>query len=182
MTGQVSDVLYYKKTEYSIVGVSGGELPSPYTFGMTTYSATTACWRGFQLAFRVEDSLILDGLWLNTKEPKDINGQKATKSPSFFDYYYEDIGYFWNFTGSITIAKDFLQNMYIHMGFQEAVAFETVLKLTFKEGKLTKVTDLSKFYLEKRENKDYEREPLDPTNKDSTKEWIKERFNLRKKE
>ncbi len=183
MTGQVSDVIKYKGESYTIVGFSSDLiLPSPTTFGMEAYSTNTACWRGFQLAFLVEDSLILDGVWINTKEPKEINGQKAEPCPSFFEYFYENLNYLCRTSGKIKIAKDFIQEMYVHMGFQEAIAFKTVFELTFEEGKLTKVSDFSQYYAERREKGDHFQEPLNPMEHESVKEWVNERFNLKDKE
>ena len=48
------------------------------------------------------------------------------------------------FDGGIIIGNDFLTRYYIHMGFQRVYAYKTVYELIFKEGLITKKTDLSK--------------------------------------
>lgn len=52
---------------------------------------------------------------------------------------YEDKPY----TGKIRIAKDFLHKYYIHMGLQKWYAFKTTLELTYENGVLKDVKNLS---------------------------------------
>lgn len=47
------------------------------------------------------------------------------------------------FTGIIRLAKDFIQDLYVHMGFQKASAFETVYDITLLKGEVLKVKDHS---------------------------------------
>ncbi len=48
-----------------------------------------------------------------------------------------------SYTGGLLLARDFIQSMYVHMGFQKLTSFETVHELIFEQGKLTKATDHS---------------------------------------
>ncbi|MEM4721362.1 MAG: hypothetical protein QXT73_04810 [Candidatus Methanomethylicaceae archaeon] len=43
------------------------------------------------------------------------------------------------FIGKLRLAKDFIQELYVHMGFQKPSAYQTVLDLLFEEGYLKKL-------------------------------------------
>lgn len=48
-----------------------------------------------------------------------------------------------NFTGKIRIAKDFVNELYIHMGYQKPTSFRTVLDVTLRNKWLAKIQDRS---------------------------------------
>jgi len=48
------------------------------------------------------------------------------------------------------LAKDFIRELYIHMGYQKATAFETVLDVTLKNGRVVEITDRSQEIEQKR--------------------------------
>lgn len=54
------------------------------------------------------------------------------------------------FTGKIRLAKDFPEELYIHMGYQKPTAFKTVLDITLKEGRVVEIKDRSQEMEEKR--------------------------------
>ena len=56
---------------------------------------------------------------------------------------YSDLNIQIDFGGELRLAADFIEEMYIHMGFQKPSAFKKVIDLFFEEGKLAKVLDLS---------------------------------------
>jgi hypothetical protein len=47
------------------------------------------------------------------------------------------------FTGKIRLARDFINELYIHMGFQKPTAFRTVLDVTINNGKIINIKDRS---------------------------------------
>lgn len=47
MTAQISDTFLFKGDQYSLIGMSGGDLISPEQFGMEPKMIHTACYRGF---------------------------------------------------------------------------------------------------------------------------------------
>lgn len=57
---------------------------------------------------------------------------------------YENLNVPVHFTGKMRLAKGFLPEFYVHMGFQKPTAYWTVLDLTFENGQLVKVEDCSK--------------------------------------
>jgi hypothetical protein len=54
------------------------------------------------------------------------------------------------FTGKVRLGKDFIQDLYIHMGFQKATAFQTVLDFVFESGQLVSTADISERVARKR--------------------------------
>ena len=56
------------------------------------------------------------------------------------------------YTGKILLGDGFLQEYYIHMGFQRGWAYQKLIELIFKEGILLECNDLSHIAKAQREN------------------------------
>ncbi|MEI6069133.1 MAG: hypothetical protein WCP96_17490 [Methylococcaceae bacterium] len=56
---------------------------------------------------------------------------------------YENLKVLIPLTGRLRLARDFISTFYVHMGFQKATAFETVLDITLENGHIVEVTDRS---------------------------------------
>ena len=54
------------------------------------------------------------------------------------------------FTGKLRIARGFIDELYIHMGFPKPSAFKTVVDLTFEAGKLKGTKNRSREMMKKR--------------------------------
>ena len=149
MTGQIPDKLIYNKSSYSIVGLKGEGLPSPLDFGLEPTSPHTANWRGFIMTYTIaENRLIVEEMNVTVKDLKekpplinDINPE--TKKEGVFHLTYSSLKLKTQFTGKILIAKDFIDSMYVHMGFQSPISFKSVIELEISDGTLIKVTDFS---------------------------------------
>ena len=125
---------------------------SPEQFGMESEMIHTACYRGFISTYEITD----DGLYLKefTIKEKDENYLPIDGVlPKKEDYLatYEKLNHHVDFTGKIRLAKDFIQDLYIHMGYQKASAFETVLDISFENGKVVEINERSKEIEKKRE-------------------------------
>ena len=179
MTGQIPDSFLYKDEVYSLSGISKGDLFSPTDYGFSPRIASTACWRGYVLYFTIRnESLILVDMAINASEELEINGVKPEKKNNTFKLHYHDLNFKIDFTGTLIIAKDFIDTMYVHMGFQRLIAYETVLELNFDHGKLISERDLS-HQIKKQRDKN----PLDKSTPKSMKdkdirEWIERSFSL----
>lgn len=155
MTAQIPDTFIYEKQEYELVGLSGEGLPTAEFFGMKPKTLHTACWRGYYMTFEIKDNkLFLKDLFLRTRNGKykSVNGIKPKKHDEFGMTIrkYENIDYQVPFTGKIRLAKDFIDELYIHMGFQKPSAFKTVIDFTLKNGQIIKIEDISKVFEKKR--------------------------------
>ncbi|GAG79916.1 unnamed protein product, partial [marine sediment metagenome] len=145
MTAQIPDEFILNGENFSLVGMKGNGLFEPLDFGIIPHSASTACWRGYVMKYHfTKDKLILDGMRVNTNDPPRINGIEPEKEGNLFKYYYKNLNLKTNFTGKVLLAKDFIQSMYVHMGFQRPIAFETVVEIDVKSGEIISVRDLSK--------------------------------------
>ncbi len=125
-----------------------------------------------------ENNLILQDMQLNTKEAKKINGVKPKKTKDIFKFHYQDLNLKLDYSGKLLIARDFIDEMYVHMGFQRPIAFRKVVELDFKNGELLSVNDLSE-QMENRRNKAPADGARPKTMKDKdVKNWIKDTFSL----
>ncbi len=155
MTGQIPDLVEYNGIEYTLVGYKGKKFFSPLDYDMKPRITSTACRRGFVVKYRCSnESLTVEKLEINVEKAKEINGVKGTKNteePISFQYCYENLNLEIPFSGKLLIASDFINEMYVHMGFQRAIAFKKVIELKFKEGKLISTKDISSEMKKKRE-------------------------------
>ena len=171
MTAQIDDKFHYHNKEYSVGGISEGKLFDFSEFGieMEPGLESSACWRGYMAYFALSvDQLILDDLFVNllgepnearTEQPlrrgREINGVIPVTNedmPAHFNNHYRRLHYELDYSGGILIADDFIQGLYVHMGFQKPWKYETVIELVFEEGQLIKETDQSEKMAEFREN------------------------------
>jgi len=183
-TAQIPDEFKYNGELFSLVGLRGNGLPTPEDFGMQPYFRCTACWRGYVMKYNfTKDLLILDGMLVNTKKPPKINGVEPQMGKdtdiSLFDYCYTNLNLKTEFTGKVLLAKDFIRQMYVHMGFQRSMAYKTVVEIQVENGTITGIRDLSKQMEEERKKKDSYKgaQPRSNSSKD-IESWVKKTFSL----
>lgn len=151
MTAQISDTFLFNGNNYSLIGIIGDIFPSPSQFGMDAEMLHTACYRGFYATYEITgDILYLRELTLREKNGNyvSIDGIK----PVIKDYQatYNGLNLEVSFTGKIRLAKDFIDDLYIHMGYQKPTAFKTVFDITLKDGRVVEILDRSPEMEEKR--------------------------------
>ncbi len=185
MTGQITNKFKYEGELYELVGIDGDNLYSAEDFGITTQTASTACWRGYQTFYDcVNGELILDNLHVRTEDKITIKGvvpneckELAEESWAFFNAIYENLALKTQFTGSILLGKDFIQEMYVHMGFQSPESFKTVIEIEVNDGEIIKITDMSA-RMEERRKHGLEKPSSPPTLEDNDLgDWVKDRFS-----
>ncbi len=151
MTAQISDTFIFKGDEYSLIGMKGGDLASPEQFGMEPEMINTACYRGFYATYELtEESLYLRELTLREKNGNYLPIQGIEPVKEEYEATYHGLSVVVPFTGKIRLAKDFIEELYIHMGYQKPTAFKTVLDITLKGGRVVEIKDRSKEMEEKR--------------------------------
>ncbi len=185
MTGQIANQFKYEGEIYELVAYHGESLYSAEDFGITTQTASTACWRGYQAFYDcVNGELILDALHVRTEDKIVINGvapeenkELAEDSWAFFNTIYENLSLKTKFTGSILLGKDFIREMYVHMGFQSPESFKTVIDIEVSDGDIIKITDMSA-RMEERRRLGQEKPSRPPTLEDKdVGDWVKDRFS-----
>ncbi|MFN6463887.1 MAG: hypothetical protein RMZ41_019035 [Nostoc sp. DedVER02] len=160
MTGQISDQLIYKSQIFCIAGVDGVGLFEPTQHGFSPQlGSTTACWRGYYCTYQViKETLCLKELIisLSLKEKlmikhgrgraRDFIGVFPYLRDTLLDHpsaIYDDLNYLVEFTGSLLVANNFINNLYVHLGFQAAYKYEEVHELIFESGYLMQSIDRS---------------------------------------
>ena len=167
MTAQIGDKYKYQKQEFTIVALSSRMLFDPKDFGLEPNSRSTACWRGYWCEYDITDEeLLLKNLYIFNSEGKypPLNGVEVSP-PEFKEYecyrgnrkkrekvsmpahfghrVYRDVNLPISYTGRILLGADFMQEYYIHMGFQRGWAYKKLVELVFEEGVLLESNDLS---------------------------------------
>jgi hypothetical protein len=181
MTGQIPDSLIYENNTYSIVGLKGEGLPSPLDYDLWPKSPNTANWRGFIMTYLiVEEHLNLHQMNVTVEDtkrkPPIINDvEPKVKKEGLITLTYENLKLKTQFSGKILIAKDFIDSMYVHMGFQSPISFESVIELTFNNGMLENTSDLSKLMKDYRKRKISDGK-LEPSG--DIQAWIARTFSL----
>lgn len=182
MTAQIPDEIRYMEKDYVLVGVNGRGLHAPEDFGITSHSRTTACWRGYVMKYIcVNDELKLDGFLVNTEDPLEINGIQPTtfkEGLGLFAYQYENLGLKTQFTGTLLIGRDFISDLYVHMGFQSPWAYKTVSELFVENGDIFSSVNRSQL-MEKLRVKPSVRDRIpDPPAFEDLQRWVDDRFSL----
>lgn len=151
MTAQIPDTFIYQSEEYDLIGMSGGDLAYPQQFGMEPVMIHTACYKGFYATYELtEDSLVLRELTLREKNANYLTIQGVEPSIENNQATYHELNVRVGFTGKLRLAKDFIDELYIHMGFQKPTAFKTVLDFTLDQGQVTNINDRSREVEQKR--------------------------------
>lgn len=186
MTSQINDEILISRKRYDIIGVNGNELFTPESIGVTPNATSTACWRGYICEYKISHKkLLLDKLWLSCgrneifenekifvpQKSPPINGVSPNKG-SEFNNEYEKINYAINFSGGILAGRAFIQELYVHMGFQSAWKYKNVIELIFIQGKVQEIRDVSKQMEQIRNKKENELPEQDLI------KWIANTFRL----
>ena len=162
MTAQFSDQVNYRGKSYSIAGKNGGGLFDPAAHGLKPVGKCSACWRGFVCTYAVDDRhLLLDSLtvWLDDPAtplfgvpPRPEEGgfniyqrQSRGHSETTNGFYavYEGLAHRVPYTGGLLLAADFIEELYVHMGFHPAWKYREVHELVFRDGMLVQESDRS---------------------------------------
>ncbi len=158
MTAQIADKYYYKDETYDIIALSAPVYFQPEEYGLKPVAKCTACWRGHWCEFEVTyTGLLLQTLNIScaNNEYPDLFGVKAEKVKDFFcDAKYDNLNHPIEYDGSIVIGRDFIRDYYVHMGFQQAWAYEEVYELVFENGILVKEVNHSEFVKQLRQKID----------------------------
>lgn len=127
MTAQISDTFRFKGEEYLLIGMTEGVLASPEQFGMKPEMLHTACYRGFYSTYELtEEALYLRELTLRERNERYLPIRETQPEIDDYQATYRGLSEVISFTGKIRLAKDFIKELYIHMGYQKPTSFKTV--------------------------------------------------------
>jgi len=144
MTGQIADTFIFKGDPYSLIGATG-EIFSPAAFGMTPVMIHTACYRGFYATYKLtEQALYLCELTIKEMDHNYVPIDGVTPAiDTNQNHTYHNLNVIVPFSGRIRLARDFIKELYVHMGFQKPSAFKTVLDITLEGGLVVEINDRS---------------------------------------
>ena len=152
MTSQIQDEIEYRAKRYAITAIEGVGMFDPSDHGVRPRMLSTACWRGYICTYRIEDDALLlsqvelglptdsqhAGLRLFGHEPSKNHGATMHSDAAFYELA-EPIA----FTGRLLLGADFVEGVYLNMGFSPAWLYHDVHEVTFTSGRLTDSTDHS---------------------------------------
>jgi len=157
MTSQIPDTFIYDGEKYELVALDGEGLITPQDYGMNPEMLHTACYRGFYCTYDITN----DGLFLTEmvigeveegyKSIQDIMPTLSNKDSRDYPTY-KGLRLLTSFTGKIRLGKDFIRELYVHMGYQKPSAYETLLEFDFEAGKLMSMQNISASNAKKRGN------------------------------
>ena len=188
MTAQISDTLISRGQEFVLAAANGEGLFEPAQHGLAPEAMSTSCYRGYWCTYEVvAESLRLQQLHIALPSPV-ADAARHGMGPSLFEQrpvYDEELHCFAYshlsapvpFTGGILLATDFIEELYVHMGFHPAWKFRRVHELLFERGTLVQTQDCSSEMARLREK--LGRAPLAPRNPRDQQEverWIDECF------
>lgn len=184
MTAQISDKYTYKGDKYSIVAISNPINFHPKRFGLNPISICTSCWNGYWCEYDItEKGIFLEELFVhdaNKKYPK-INGRSVSIQDRLGHKHYKKIHEPIVYTGKILVGDRFLQQYYIHMGYQRAWAYEKLTEFVFENGRLIEINDYSEVAEKMRELLDSDKETLKQIYENPEK-FVSESFSLKYKD
>lgn len=147
MTAQISDQCEYKGNKSSIVAFWPPIPFAPHLYGLEAHGHGTACYRGFWCEYKIaDDSLVLDNLHIYNSEDfyPEFNGVSVSESGDYRGFrLYKGVNLLIRHTGKILLGRDFIDEYYIHAGFQRPYAYKELIELTFESGRLRRATDRS---------------------------------------
>jgi len=151
MTAQFPDTFCLDGQVFDLVTIHGAPLFSPAEHGLFPMPRITACWRGFVCQYGLrEEHLVLEKLSIHLPQgatPLPIGGVLPELSdsvmPRLFSTVYENLGLSVPFSGSLWIARGFIPELYVHMGFAPAWKYTQVRSLQFLDGRCTAQQDES---------------------------------------
>ncbi len=147
MTAQITDSFEYKGKKYSLAALSAPIPFDPKQYGLEPQFCSTALYRGFWCEYKITDeALILDKFHMSNREKRypKFNGVSASWSKdSDSCRVYKGVNLTIPFSGKILLGAGFIDEYYIHMGYQRPYAYKKLIDFEFENGVLQKTTDCS---------------------------------------
>ena len=156
MTAQASDQVLHQGKRFALALFSDDGLFSPSKYGYNPVMASTACYRGYLSEYEIKNgSLFLKNFYISNREsfwpfskkkkPPILNGIKAEESDMNFcgDWVFRNVHLPVKYTGGLILAREFIESLYIHIGFQSPWKYEEVIEILFDDGQVISENDLS---------------------------------------
>ena len=154
MTAQRSDCALFKEKKYAICGVKGEGLFDPRNFDIPTFYVQSCCGKGFYCLYSIEGEELrlvsfsagyngLERIKIKYGKGKEFLGQKPVLKDDNYAHYEDLPGFLVNFTGSLLIGTDYIENLPRRGGFVQPFYFQEVLEVFIQNGKVQNIIDCS---------------------------------------
>lgn len=153
MTAQVPDYVGYGGVDHELVGVEGVGLFDLSAYGLDLEATSSANWRGYVAHYEIRKNTlcltelssvgvrsVMDGTASLSDCPL-IEGVAPIRDTLGLAYQNLDLSV--GFSGGLLIARDFIHDLYVHMGFHPAWKYVDVKELILDQGELLRVHDRS---------------------------------------
>ena len=167
MTAQITDRFEYKGKEYSLAALSAPIPFAPCQYGLEPHGYSTACYRGFWCEYKIAKGVLaLDNFHMYNDEGRypEFNGVSVSepKNDWLGLHFYKGVNLLIPYSGKMLLGREFLEEYYIHMGYQRPYAYKELIELEFDAGKLQRTTDCSKIAARLRGEGAYEADRFNP--------------------
>ena len=192
MTAQIDDLVHFGGTAYALAGIAreGGQLFDPDEHKLHPDGVCSACWRGYLAQYAVrDDALVLDELVIGLPEserdcrvfdrpfePLPKRDEDDHGIESWFTHTLSGVPVPLEFTGGLLLAREFIDELYVHMGFHPAWKYREVRELVFDAGKLAAAHDRSADMAEARKRFAGSDMPTGENERD-VRQWIERVFD-----
>jgi len=189
MTAQVCDTVVFNGLAYQLAEFEGSGLFDPKEHGFEPMGFSTACWRGFVCGYEIVDQhLVLTSLSMGLSGSdfersliseffgKDCSTDTSLGAGTSITGFSLPV----SFDGTMLIGRDFMQELYVHMGFHPAYKYKDVWKLELTNGRLVSSEDISQ-PMKKYRQKHVEELP-DPRDTEKLRGWIMDTFSRRRRD
>ena len=157
MTAQIQDTVEYKGTTCLLIEYRGKSPFDPEKHGLEVTGKSSICWRGYACTYRIENQIIeLDKIeasvgryegskYVELKLPRinTVEGKRQESTAQVFNAKYEQLHLQLPYSGTLILAKDYNENLGEPTGMESKWMYNVVLEVTFKDGILNEVKDLS---------------------------------------
>jgi len=181
MTAQIADSVLYAASDWALAGINGEPLFDPNAFGFKLRSAHTACWRGYVCTYSIrDDALLLETLTVATDgAPPVLFGRppRPEEKSLGFTACYEAVAHPVPFTGGLLLARGFLRELYVHMGFHPAWKYRHVVELELEGGQVKQAWDCTEAMAQVRARLAGKDQPRANASEREIADWIGQKFS-----
>ncbi|MCX5812946.1 MAG: hypothetical protein NT178_10440 [Proteobacteria bacterium] len=152
MAAQIFYVFLINDDRYVLIGKTGDDLVSSEQLGVRQPDLHVSYHRNLCAIYELTpETLYFRGIIPigENENYKSIGGTVSAKSSCQANSH--DRNEAIPFNGKIRLARGFIKEPYINMGYQKALAFRTVLDITLKDGQVVKVKNRSQEMEQKRD-------------------------------
>ena len=151
MTQQITDPFIWEDEEWIFLRAEDiYSLFDPEAFGLMPKMASTACYKGFVVQFRVtEKQLYLDKLWVYSENDSypPINGNEAQDSNFHCSMkLYNNINLKLSYSGVMIVGRE-MMDRFLGRAFTGPHSYRITHELTFKDGMLVDSKETSGSYV-----------------------------------